>query len=59
MKTQRERNEDAVWRATHNDYRGMIDGQRTIMVLRGGGSCLVTLGGLTDEEIAARLPKKA
>jgi hypothetical protein len=39
-----------IWRETHADYRGCIEGVRTILVNR-GGSCLVGLGDLTDEEI--------
>ena len=46
----------AIWGATHKDFKGRIDGVRMIMVLR-GGSCLVPLDVLTDEEIAQRLPR--
>ncbi len=44
-----------VWRQTHRDYRGKIDGVKNIMVLRQGGSCLVSVEGLTDAEIKARV----
>ncbi|CAM5767138.1 hypothetical protein [Bosea minatitlanensis] len=47
---------DAVWAATHRDYKGRIEGRRTIMVNR-RGTCLVYLEDLTDQEIAERLPK--
>lgn len=47
----------AIWRTTHRDYRGMLDGQRTILVLRQGGTHLVPLTNLTDDEIARKLPK--
>jgi len=46
----------AVWRTTHRDYKGTIDGVRSIMVLR-GGTTLVALDDLTDAEIESRLPK--
>jgi hypothetical protein len=43
-----------IWRHTHRDYRGVIDGQRTILVFR-NGSQLVLLTSLTDEEFSTRL----
>jgi hypothetical protein len=45
-----------VWRETHRDYKGMLNGERSIMVYR-QGTCLVLLKDLTDEEIEARLPR--
>lgn len=48
---------NAIWRYTHKDYRGMIDGERTILTLRQGGTTLVCLKDLTDEEIARKLPR--
>lgn len=45
---------DLIWRDTHADFKGTMDGVRTILVLR-GGTCLVALDGLTDNEIADRL----
>lgn len=48
---------DAVYRNTHSDYKGQINGIRTIMVYR-NGTKLVALDDLTDKEIADRLPKK-
>lgn len=47
---------DAAYRHTHRDFKGEMDGVRTIMVYR-NGLCLVALDNLTDDEIAARLPK--
>ena len=49
---------DLVWKHTHRDFKGTIDGVRTIMVFR-NGSVLVCLEDLTEQEIADRLPKKA
>lgn len=47
---------ERVWRAAHRDFKGSIDGVRTITVYR-QGSCLVALTDLTDAEIADKLPK--
>lgn len=52
----REQKLKAVYRHTHPDFKGEIDGIKTIMVFR-NGSCLVALDDLTDKEIADRLPK--
>ncbi|UDF29358.1 UNVERIFIED_ORG: hypothetical protein LHK14_17870 [Roseateles sp. XES5] len=52
----REQQLDAVYRHTHSDFKGHIDGRRTIMVYR-NGTCLVFLEDLTEAEIAERLPK--
>lgn len=51
MKTERERRLDAIYRAMHADYKGRINGVRTVMVLR-GGSVLIALDDMTDEEMA-------
>lgn len=48
---------EKVWSGTHRDYRGVIDGRRTIMVLRKGGTCIVHLDNLTDGEICTRLKR--
>ena len=45
-----------IYRHTHKDYKGAIDGVKGILVLRGGASCAVPLEQLTDAEIADRLP---
>jgi hypothetical protein len=47
----------AVWRNTHRDFKGKINGVRGILVLREGGTHSVPLDDLTDAEIASRLPK--
>lgn len=49
---------DAVYRHTHQDFKGEINGVRTIMVYR-NGTTLVALDDLTDIEIENRLPRKA
>ena len=45
-----------VWRHTHRDYKGKLNGERSIMVYR-QGTCLVLLKDLTDEEIESRIPR--
>ena len=47
----------AIWKATHADYKGIIDGVRCVLVLREGGTCSVSLSSLTNEEIESKLPK--
>lgn len=47
---------DMVYQRTHSDFKGRMDGVRTIMVLRQGGSTLVRLDDLTEAEIDDRLP---
>jgi hypothetical protein len=49
----------AIWRNTHADFKGKIDGKACILVLREGGTHSVPLTDLTDDEIAAKLPKRA
>jgi hypothetical protein len=49
----------AIWRNTHADFKGKIDGKACILVLREGGTHSVPLSDLTDEEIAYKLPKRA
>jgi hypothetical protein len=49
----------AIWRNTHADFKGKIDGKACILVLREGGTRSVPLTDLTDDEIAAKLPKRA
>jgi hypothetical protein len=49
----------AIWRNTHADFKGKIDGKACILVLREGGTHSVPLTDLTDEEIADKLPKRA
>lgn len=46
---------DAVWRNTHRDYKGTIDGVRMVMILRDGATVLAALDNLTDAEIEVRL----
>jgi len=53
----REQKLEAIWRSTHADFKGRIDGTRTILVYR-LGTCLVRLDDLTDKEIEDRLPRQ-
>lgn len=52
----REQKLKLVWKHTHRDYKGMLEGQRSIMVYR-QGTCLVLLKDLTDAEIEERIPR--
>ena len=56
-KTQRERDLDAIWVKTHPDYKGELNGRRSILIYR-QGTCLVYLDDLTDDEIDDRLKRK-
>jgi hypothetical protein len=45
-----------IWKHTHRDYRGKINGERAILVFRSGnGTCSVPLTALTDAEVADKL----
>lgn len=57
MKTEREKTLDKIYREMHADYKGKIGDVRTVMVLRSGGSTLIALSDMTDEEIARRIKK--
>lgn len=46
---------DLIWKHTHRDYRGTMNGVRTILTLRQGGTTLVRLDDLTDDEKADKL----
>lgn len=45
-----------IYRHTPRDYKGRLNGERTVLVLRKGGTTLVPLSALTDEEIHRMLP---
>lgn len=53
----REQKLKLVWKNTHNDFRGKIDGRKTVLVYR-NGTTLVFLDNLTDEEINDKLPRE-
>ena len=48
----------AVWRRTHADFKGMVDGKRTVMVFR-NGTTIVPLDDLRPHEIARLYPRSA
>ena len=48
--TTREHYLKLIWRHTHRDYRGKIDGEKAILVLREGGTHAVKLTDLTEAE---------
>lgn len=47
---------DFIWAKTHSDFKGTLNGERTVLVLRNGGTTLVPLTGLTLAEIADKMP---
>jgi hypothetical protein len=57
-KTERQKLEDAVWKHTHRDFKGMLRGKRSILVLEPGhGTTLQLLSDVSDAELRSRLPK--
>jgi hypothetical protein len=44
-----------IWKHTHSDFKGTQNGKRTIMVNRNGGSTIVPIELLTEEERASCL----
>ncbi|WP_161906079.1 hypothetical protein [Paracoccus sp. MKU1] len=42
---------NTIYRKMPRDFKGKIDGERTVMILRDGGTRLVYLRDLTDNEI--------
>lgn len=48
-----------MWKHTHRDFRGTLDGVRTVLhLVPARGTCIVTLASLTDEELRAKLPAR-
>jgi hypothetical protein len=47
----RDRKLNVIYRHTHRDYKGRINGARYILALRAGGTQLVPLDDLTDFEV--------
>jgi hypothetical protein len=46
----------SIWRSTHPDFRGEIDGTKCVLVLRAGsGTCSVAIEDLTDSEFDDKL----
>jgi len=43
-----------IWKHTHRDFRGNMNGERTILTYR-NGTCLVMLFDLTEDEINEKL----
>lgn len=46
----------AIYKNTHKDFKGIINGSKTIMINR-GGAVIVKLTDLTESEIDNLLPK--
>ena len=50
------KNDALIWKHTHRDFKGTVDGVKTIMVFRSGvGSTLCAITDLSDDEYADRL----
>jgi hypothetical protein len=59
VKLTRAKLEALVWRHTHRDFKGLIDGARTVLHRApGGGTCLAWLSSLTDAELYDKLPSR-
>jgi hypothetical protein len=55
----RKKLESLLWKNTHKDFRGSIDGVKNVLVNRGSeGTCLVPLSALTEEELLGKIPKR-
>lgn len=52
LHAERARKLNLIWKHTHPDFKGTMNGSRTIMIFRKGqGTCLVYLSDLTLDEI--------
>lgn len=58
VKLTRAKLEALVWRHTHRDFKGLIDGVRTVLHLVRGGGGAVPLSSLTDAELYDKLPSR-
>jgi hypothetical protein len=59
-KATRKKLETLVWKSTHKDFRGSIDGTKNVLhLVPGKGTCLVGLKDLTDAELLSKVPKKS
>lgn len=45
-----------IYRHTHADFKGSLNGEPSILVCRSGATQLVPLDDLTEAEVAERLP---
>ncbi|MGX5842683.1 MutS N-terminal domain-containing protein [Mesorhizobium sp. ArgA1] len=48
---------DEVWQRTHAEFKGTVDGRRTLIVVRHDGPTLVLLVDLTPAEMARLYPR--
>lgn len=54
----RKKLESLLWKNTHKDFRGSIDGVKNVLLLTAQGTCLYPLSALTDEELLSKIPKR-
>jgi hypothetical protein len=47
--------EGIAWTKTHRDYKTIVDGKKSILLLRNGGTTLVPIASLSDSELSQYL----
>ena len=52
--TLRTKLEKSVYRKTHKDFKGILDGKPSILVCRAEGTTIVTMEQLTEDELLSR-----
>lgn len=52
---ERNKAESLVWKQMHKDYKAVVGGSKSILVLGPSGTTLAPLSGLTDDELKARI----
>jgi hypothetical protein len=45
-----------IYRHTHRDYKGKVNGERAILINENGATVLCPLSALTDKQIARTFP---
>jgi hypothetical protein len=55
----RKKLEKLLWKHTHKDFRGNLNGIKTVLhFVHNVGTCVIAISALTDEELLSKLPKK-
>lgn len=56
---ERNKLEALVWKHTHADFKGKIDGQKNVLhLVPGKGTCLVFLSTFTEAELLEKIPSR-
>ena len=51
--------ERLVWKHTHKDFKGKLEGAKTVLIgVPTKGTCIVLVASLTEEQCLAKLPAK-